>query len=203
MANDLGTPPSMAAPGLPAGYDPGTGVLPPTATTDIDFSDLGGKRVDVKPKAQFDFSDLGGSSVPAGASAQLKKQEDDAAVDNEMYNTDPQAFKIKYPVAYRVRKAHDILVNAVTNVAEHDQPESTKKLEDAPLRKVVAGAASLGGLPTGEIYGGIQMSTLPGKPGDFYDLGAESKEPDYTKIQKLGFDDRGKKNEASSDRTVD
>ena len=41
----MGTPPSPVAPGLPAGYDPSTGVFPPSEAYHVDFSDIGGKVV--------------------------------------------------------------------------------------------------------------------------------------------------------------
>jgi hypothetical protein len=116
-----------------------------------------------KTESAFDFSDLGGKKISAGDA--LQKSEADAAADNELYKTDPDAFKSKHPVDYRIRKAHDFMSNAITGLAMHDQAASTRALAEAPVRKVVNSAMGLAGVPTGEQQGGMLMSTLPGKGG--------------------------------------
>ena len=191
--NDLGTPLSLAAPGPPAGYDPGTGVMPPSDMTDVGNIDVnhrpviwnddgtpstiysatipvaGGKWALIPTIADGKFMTLDGKIPKEGDKEAFQKLEDAAAERYAKTGEHLGKFKSQKAADDYATATHAFMPNGGPEKVfiSHYEGESNMPLTRKEYEAEIAKRASRKNFSD---LGGRQVKS---KPLDFSDLGGK------------------------------
>lgn len=131
------------------------------ASSGFDFSDLGGRIVQ-GAKNLVTTGDTTGNpnATNAKAAAELANQEADLKTRDQLYQTDPQAYKQQHPLDYATRKAHDFLSNAIVQPVLRNTPTSIRAAAEPKIRAVADAGLAAYGMPTGKQPSVIQQGVV-------------------------------------------
>ena len=131
------------------------------ASNGFDFSDLGGKIVQ-GAKNLVTTGDTTGNpdATNAKAAAELTSQESDLKTRDQLYQTDPQAYKQQHPLDYATRKAHDFMSDAIAQPVLRNTPTSIRAAAEPKIRAVADAGLAAYGMPTGRSQGVVQQGVV-------------------------------------------